>query len=61
MTLPQVAKWDIFEASFEGPAEGNPYVDVTLEATFSSGSRHVMSTFWSGMATASLLSPTSSR
>jgi Domain of unknown function (DUF5060)/Protein of unknown function (DUF4038)/Domain of unknown function (DUF5605) len=37
-TVPQ---WDIFEASFTGPATGNPYLDVTFEATFSFANRQV--------------------
>ena len=41
MTQSRVAKWDVFEASFEGQPEGNPYLDVTFEATFSFGSREV--------------------
>ncbi|MEM7673379.1 MAG: Ig-like domain-containing protein [Verrucomicrobiota bacterium] len=32
-----VEKWDRFEVSLLGPSSGNPYVDVTLEATFSQG------------------------
>lgn len=28
------AQWDLFEASFTGPSEGNPFIDVTLEAHF---------------------------
>ena len=34
-----IAKWDAFEARFEGPRTGNPYVDVTLEAAFSLDNR----------------------
>jgi len=30
-----VERWDIFELSLTGPAEGNPFVDVSLTATFS--------------------------
>jgi hypothetical protein len=41
MARSRVAKWDVFEASFEGPSAGNPYLDVTFEATFSFGSRQV--------------------
>lgn len=36
-----VAKWDIFELELSGPSEGNPYLDVTLEATFSQAGRSV--------------------
>ena len=30
-----IAKWDVFEVVFEGPSNNNPFVDVTLGATFS--------------------------
>uniref|UniRef100_UPI001A9E70BA DUF5060 domain-containing protein n=1 Tax=Pseudomonas sp. 100_A TaxID=2813571 RepID=UPI001A9E70BA len=33
--------YDVFEAAFPGPSEGNPYLDVTLTATFSQGSREI--------------------
>jgi len=36
-----IAQWDIFEASFLGPATGNPYLDVAFEATFSFANREV--------------------
>ncbi|WP_158817587.1 DUF5060 domain-containing protein [Methylocapsa sp. S129] len=36
-----IAQWDIFEAAFQGPAAGNPYLDVTIEAVFSFGNRDV--------------------
>src|SRR5882672_9807398 len=29
-----VEQWDIFEFSLPGPADGNPFVDVKLSATF---------------------------
>ena len=32
-----VEQWDIFEATFPGPSAGNPFVDVTLAATFTCG------------------------
>lgn len=35
------AKWNVFEAAFSGPANGNPYLDVSLSATFSCGNRTV--------------------
>lgn len=35
------AQWDVFEASFEGPSGGNPFLDVTLEAFFQQKSRVV--------------------
>ena len=25
-----IAKWDAFELTLEGPADGNPYLDVAL-------------------------------
>jgi hypothetical protein len=25
MTAPTIAKWDFFEAAFEGPKDGNPF------------------------------------
>ncbi len=34
-----VEQWGIFEASFAGPAEGKPYVDVELGATFEQGGK----------------------
>ncbi|RYG86512.1 MAG: DUF5060 domain-containing protein, partial [Alphaproteobacteria bacterium] len=36
-----VAKWDIFEIELSGPSGGNPYLEVTLEATFTHGARAV--------------------
>lgn len=33
--------YDIFEARFKGPADGNPYLDVTFHAHFSQGNRKV--------------------
>ena len=35
--MANVAKWDIFDLALTGPSEGNPYLDVALEATFSQG------------------------
>jgi hypothetical protein len=34
-----VPVWEVFEAELNGPVEGNPFVDVTLMATFRSGGR----------------------
>jgi hypothetical protein len=34
MTDTSVAKWDVYEASLAGPADGNPFLDVTLEGFF---------------------------
>lgn len=36
-----IEKWDRFEASFHGPATGNPFVDVTLWADFAHQGRTV--------------------
>ncbi|QDZ11469.1 DUF5060 domain-containing protein [Devosia ginsengisoli] len=36
-----IAQWDMFEASFNGPADGNPFRDVQLEATFRQHGRSV--------------------
>jgi len=30
----QVQQWGVFELALEGPSEGNPYMEVTLEAVF---------------------------
>ena len=30
-------QWDIFELALKGPASGNPFVDVSLAARFTSG------------------------
>ena len=34
-----VHKYDIFELPLKGPAEGNPYIDIQLQATFTLGHR----------------------
>ncbi|MBX5185615.1 MULTISPECIES: DUF5060 domain-containing protein [unclassified Rhizobium] len=36
-----VEKWGVFEAAFEGPAGGNPYLDVAFDAVFTQKSRDV--------------------
>jgi hypothetical protein len=36
---PAVAQWDVFELALPGPADGNPFTDVQLTATFASGAR----------------------
>src|SRR6185503_8648986 len=38
---PLTAKWDVFEAAFDGPATGNPFIEVSFRAIFSIGSRRV--------------------
>ena len=40
--MPQaIEQWDYFEASFEGPSAGNPFLDVAFEATFAFNNREV--------------------
>ncbi len=36
-----VQQWGIFEADFDGPAEGNPFLEVDFAATFAQGHRTV--------------------
>lgn len=36
-----VEKWGVFEASFDGPSGGNPYLDVAFDAVFTHKSREV--------------------
>lgn len=36
--IPVVEKWEVFEFSLQGPADGNPYLDNTVEAKFTNGS-----------------------
>ena len=35
--MSNVARWDIFELALAGPSEGNPYLEIALDATFSQG------------------------
>ena len=37
----QIEQWDIFELSLDGPADGNPFLDVTVSAEFQHGHRTV--------------------
>lgn len=37
----QVEQWGVFEVSLPGPAEGNPFVEVELSATFTQGGQAV--------------------
>lgn len=47
-----IAKWDAFEASFTGPSDGNPYLDVSLKAKFAQGNRQITVTgFYDGNGT----------
>ena len=40
--MPQATEqWDYFEASFEGPSSGNPFLDVAFEASFAFANREV--------------------
>jgi len=39
--MANVARWDFFELTLSGPSNGNPYLDVTLEATFTQGDRSI--------------------
>ena len=35
--VPQVEKWGLHEIALKGPVDGNPFLDVTLEAYFTNG------------------------
>jgi hypothetical protein len=35
----QIEQWDVFEVTFPGPADGNPFVDVQFSADFTRGSQ----------------------
>ena len=37
----KVERWEVFETTLNGPATGNPYVDVKLTATFRKGNRAI--------------------
>ncbi|MBN2514060.1 MAG: DUF5060 domain-containing protein [Sedimentisphaerales bacterium] len=37
----QTEQWGVFEAAFDGPSTGNPFVEVTLTATFTQNSNRV--------------------
>lgn len=41
MSNATVEKWGVFEASFEGPSAGNPYLDIAFDAVFTHKSREV--------------------
>ncbi|MDL2398099.1 DUF5060 domain-containing protein [Rhizobium mayense] len=41
MSSATVEKWGVFEAAFNGPSGGNPYLDVAFDAVFSQNSREV--------------------
>ncbi len=49
--MPQsdVPQWDVFEVSFPGPTDGNPFDDVTISAEFVGGGQTVRQTgFYDG-------------
>ncbi len=37
----EIQQWDVFEIELKGPTEGNPYMDVKLEAVFSSDNESI--------------------
>ncbi|MBB3609204.1 DUF5060 domain-containing protein [Rhizobium sp. BK602] len=41
MSSASVEKWGVFEAAFDGPSGGNPYLDVAFDAVFSQNSREI--------------------
>jgi Domain of unknown function (DUF5060) len=41
MTDSAIAKWDFFEVAFEGPSDGNPFLEIAFDAVFSQHSREV--------------------
>lgn len=41
MSSATVEKWGVFEAAFDGPSGGNPYLDVAFDAVFSQHSREI--------------------
>ncbi|AYG68931.1 MULTISPECIES: DUF5060 domain-containing protein [unclassified Rhizobium] len=41
MSNASVEKWGVFEAAFNGPSSGNPYLDVAFDAVFSQSSREI--------------------
>ncbi|MBM7047419.1 DUF5060 domain-containing protein [Rhizobium lusitanum] len=41
MSNASVEKWGVFEAAFNGPSGGNPYLDVAFDAVFSQHSREI--------------------
>lgn len=51
-TAAAIPRWDTFEASFQGPQEGNPFVDVELFALFSQEGREIrVAGFYDGEGT----------
>ena len=41
MSQATIPVWDVFEVTFEGPAEGNPYLEVEFSAVFTGNGRTV--------------------
>ncbi|UWU23698.1 DUF5060 domain-containing protein (plasmid) [Rhizobium sp. CB3060] len=41
MSSATVEKWGVFEAAFNGPSGGNPYLDAAFDAVFSQNSREI--------------------
>jgi hypothetical protein len=39
--MSETPRWDFFEIALRGPTKGNPFIDITLGATFSLGDRQV--------------------
>lgn len=39
--MSDIAQWDIFELRLDGPADGNPYLEVSLSARFAQGDRAI--------------------
>lgn len=39
----RITQWGCFEAVYEGPQDGNPFVDVSFSATFTAGGRKLLS------------------
>jgi len=45
-------QWDCYEISLKGPADGDPFVDVTVSATFACGDKSIQTTgFYDGQGT----------
>lgn len=44
--MTSVAKWDFFELELSGPSNGNPYLEVSLEGTFTQRGR----AYWAAFA-----------
>ena len=41
MPADAIPRWDMFEATFQGPSDGNPFLDVEFEVVFLVGSEEV--------------------